>query len=49
MIIERFIKMMPQRFTVAGDDNWVNGVIIDVDEQSGKARDITRLNYKAAE
>lgn len=49
LIIERFIKMMPQRFTVASDDNWINGVIIDVDEQTGSAREITRLNYKAGD
>ena len=49
LIIERFIKMMPQRFTVASGDNWINGVIIDVDEQSGNARDIIRLNYKAGD
>jgi metallophosphoesterase (TIGR00282 family) len=49
LIIERFVKMMPQRFTVASDDNWLNGVIIDVDEQTGSAREITRLNYKAGD
>ena len=26
LIIERFVKMMPQKFVVANDDIWVNGV-----------------------
>jgi metallophosphoesterase (TIGR00282 family) len=46
LIIERFVKMMPQRFTVAKDDNWINGVIIDIDVNNGVSRSITRINYK---
>ncbi|MBM3707482.1 MAG: TIGR00282 family metallophosphoesterase [Actinobacteria bacterium] len=46
LIIERFIKMMPQKFTVASDDNWVNGVLIDIDEETGLALSIKRLNYR---
>ncbi len=47
LIIERFIKLMPQRFTVASNDNWINGVIVEVDEDNGTAKNISRLNYKS--
>jgi len=47
IIIERFINHMPQKFNVATGDNWINGVLIDVDENSGKSRSITRINMKA--
>jgi metallophosphoesterase (TIGR00282 family) len=46
-IIQRFITGMPQKFTVARDDVWINGVIVDIDEKSGKARSIKRINHKA--
>jgi len=38
---------MPQKFNVATGDNWINGVLIDVDEDSGRSRSITRINKKA--
>ena len=44
-IIERFLKLMPQKFTVAEDDYLINAVIIDIDERNGNARSITRLNF----
>jgi calcineurin-like phosphoesterase len=47
LIIDRFIKMMPQKFEVACDDNWVNGVVVDIDESTGKSKSITRINYSA--
>ncbi|HAJ94904.1 MAG TPA: TIGR00282 family metallophosphoesterase [Actinobacteria bacterium] len=43
-IIEKFITCMPQKFTVSKNDVWINGVVIDIDEKSGKARDIKRIN-----
>lgn len=46
-IIERFITGMPQKFTVAREDVWINGVVIDIDEKSGKSRSISRINLKA--
>jgi metallophosphoesterase (TIGR00282 family) len=46
-IIEKFITGMPQQFTVARDDVWINGVAIDIDGESGKARSIERINIKA--
>jgi metallophosphoesterase (TIGR00282 family) len=46
LVLERFLKMMPQKFIVASDDNWINGVVIEVDEETGKSNSIQRLNLK---
>ncbi len=46
LVLERFLKMMPQKFIVASDDNWINGVVIEVDEETGKSSSIQRLNLK---
>jgi metallophosphoesterase (TIGR00282 family) len=46
-IIERFLTGMPQKFTVAREDVWINGVVLDIDEKSGKASSIKRINQKA--
>ena len=46
-IIKRFLTQMPQQFTVAKEDVWINGVVIDIDEKSGKARQIIRINCEA--
>jgi metallophosphoesterase (TIGR00282 family) len=45
-IIKRFVTSLPQRFEVAKEDPWLCGVIIDVDEETGLARDIVRLQRK---
>jgi len=42
-IIERFLKSMPNKFEVATNDVWLHGALIDIDEKSGKARNITRI------
>jgi calcineurin-like phosphoesterase len=46
LIIERFKTQMPQKFIVAKNDIWLNGVIIEIDDKSGKATNIKRLNYQ---
>lgn len=46
-IIERFLTGMPQKFTVAREDVWINGVLIDIDEKSGRAESIIRISHKA--
>jgi 2',3'-cyclic-nucleotide 2'-phosphodiesterase len=46
IVIERFINLMPQKFKVADSDNWISGVLIDIDMESGKALSITRINKK---
>jgi len=43
-IIERFLKLMPQKFIVAEDDYLINAVLVDIDEKSGKANSIKRIN-----
>lgn len=43
-IIERFLTMMPQKFTVSEDDYLVNAVVIDINEKDGRADNITRLS-----
>ncbi len=42
-IIDRFLKVMPNKFEVATDDVWLHGVVIDIDEKSGKSRRIERI------
>ncbi len=46
LVIERFINLMPQKFIVASDDNWISGVIIEIDDETGKSNKIERLNLK---
>jgi metallophosphoesterase (TIGR00282 family) len=46
-IIERFLTGMPQKFTVAREDVWINGVVLDIDEKTGKASSIKRINHQA--
>lgn len=45
-IIDHFIDAMPSRFSVAEGDVQMNGVQIDVDESSGRARSIERTNFR---
>ncbi len=44
IIINRFLKNMPQKFVVADNDTWINSVIIDLNVNSGKANSIERYN-----
>jgi metallophosphoesterase (TIGR00282 family) len=43
-IIERFIKLTPQRFGVASERILLQGVIIDIDNASGRAKSIQRVS-----
>ncbi len=45
-IIERFLTGMPTRFEVASGDIQLHGVVIDIDETTGKARSIERVQEK---
>jgi len=49
IIVDRFINMLPQRFNVADSDNWINGVVIDIDEATGKSNSIKRISRKVFE
>jgi 2',3'-cyclic-nucleotide 2'-phosphodiesterase len=46
-VLEHFIdNTMPSRFVVAEGDIQMNAVLIDVDESTGRARSIDRLNFR---
>lgn len=45
-IIERFLTGMPIRFEVASEDVQLQGVVINIDEKTGKANSITRIQRK---
>lgn len=42
-IIQRFLTAIPSRFEVAQEDIWLNGIVVDVEETTGKARSINRI------
>jgi calcineurin-like phosphoesterase len=44
IIVQRFRDGMPHRFEVAGGPVQFNSVLIDVDESSGRARSIERVD-----
>lgn len=44
--IKRFLTQMPERFEPASQDVRLNGVVIDVDGATGKARSILRIQRK---
>jgi hypothetical protein len=43
LVIQRFLTQMPTRFEVAPGPALLQGALIDVDEDSGRARSITRI------
>jgi calcineurin-like phosphoesterase len=45
-ILTRFLTQMPTRFEMAEDDVQLHGVIIDVDEKTGRASSIERIQEK---
>ena len=47
-IIERFLTGMPVRFNLAQDDIRLQGVIMDIDETTGKAISIERVERKSS-
>ena len=48
-IIERFLTQIPNKFDVAKGDVRLQGVIMDIDAQSGKANAIERISIKLKE
>jgi hypothetical protein len=48
LAIERFLSQRPLRFNTASGDVRLNGVVLEVDEASGQARSIERLNLHEA-
>jgi metallophosphoesterase (TIGR00282 family) len=45
--IERFLTGLPKKFETAQNDVYLQGALITVDEASGRATDIERMNVKA--
>lgn len=45
-ILQRFLDAMPARFSVADGNIQMNTVLIDVDENTGRARSIERLKFR---
>jgi len=45
-VLERFVTSVPVRFEVASGDIQLAGAVIDIDEKTGKARSITRVQKK---
>ena len=45
-IITRFLTNVPQRFNLAEGDVRAQGVILDIDEKTGRAESIERVEYK---
>ncbi len=43
-VIQRFLTNTPQRFDVAKEDVRLNGVLIDIDDSTGKATGIRRVS-----
>jgi hypothetical protein len=48
-ILQRFLTALPQRFETASDNPRFNGVIIEADEETGRAISIERLGLSAVE
>lgn len=45
-VLERFLTSIPIRFEVAQENVQLRGVVIDIDEQTGKSRSIVRIDRK---
>jgi 2',3'-cyclic-nucleotide 2'-phosphodiesterase len=48
-VLERFLTSIPTRFEVAGENIQLHGAVLDIDENTGKARSITRIQRKLLE
>jgi metallophosphoesterase (TIGR00282 family) len=46
-VIRRFIKFPAKRAAHSKEDVWICAVVIEIDEETGKARNITRLRLKS--
>ena len=49
MIIERFLTQMPNQFEVAQGDVRLQGVVVGIDPQTGKAQSVKRVNLRSKE
>lgn len=46
IIIRRFLTGLPEKFEIANSDIHLNGIILNIDEDSGKTKNIERINIK---
>jgi calcineurin-like phosphoesterase len=49
LVIERFLTLMPHRLSVGKGNPIFNSVLVDVDEDSGRASSISRLDLELTE
>jgi calcineurin-like phosphoesterase len=49
LVLERFLSARPVSFEAAKRDVWLQGAIVDVDEQTGLARGIARVQERLPE
>jgi calcineurin-like phosphoesterase len=42
-VIRRFLTSIPEKFESASQDAQLNGALVDVDSETGKARSIVRI------
>jgi calcineurin-like phosphoesterase len=49
LVIERFLTQRPVSFEPAKRDVWLQGAIVDVDEETGRARSIARVQERVEE
>jgi metallophosphoesterase (TIGR00282 family) len=45
-VLQKFLDAMPARFVVAEGDIQMNAIMADVDQSTGRARSIDRLNFR---
>ena len=45
-ILARFLTQMPMKFEMAENDIWLQGAIVDIDDKTGKANAIKRIQKK---
>jgi hypothetical protein len=48
-VLGKFLTALPAKFETATGNPRLNAVIVDADEQTGRATDIERLSYSADE
>jgi metallophosphoesterase (TIGR00282 family) len=49
LVLERFLTARPMSFEPAKKDVWLQGALVDLDEATGKARSITRVQERMPE
>ena len=47
-VLQRFLSAVPTRFEIAQENVQLQGVVLDIDEETGKARSIVRVQKKLA-